>query len=564
MADLLFQQATDSPWIYFEPETINPTEIKIGHHPYGCVHQLNLWDKPKPGSTVSHQGSFQTGDWSDCVRTIQELCGLGGIAPKTRCLEKWNGTVTFAEDHSTACVSYAHQDEQVIFSRVVNALHQFCIAIGHAQSAGLCCDSFTILKNPGRHPNDKSSLVEVCRIDFHFAVTMLDELEQLFSAKDTPDFKKPRSLEILDILLDGASIRPYPEIRLLGIETSSAPYQYIDTSLKELTCFGDMVQGPVLAFSIATPKPSTPSLIDLRSGFDLLTSAQDLVDTWGPGQFVVPNGKKHPSAIRIGGGFVYLCTSGQDSVKFHWSRTVTSGLFCYGEFDPRRKIVIGARVTVNDTCGLDESSCRVSLSEHLQPLGTSPPGWELKEVQVGGQIGNYALMQANASYHMFPGQTLKKKRLDTDDGELIPFLDELWGVQMSLCTAVARRVRLHDMVADFLPVFARRLTSGDECRLWKDLESRRFITEKFRSGKLLDWVQELPPPAHNLVLKLWAELAVEEYNPSPGNGGDGRDDQYKYARRDFAERKDLLVQNASEPSPSEGTETKCLRNDNAG
>ncbi|CAF3455143.1 unnamed protein product [Fusarium graminearum] len=544
MADLLFQQATDSPWIYFEPGAISPTEIKIGHHLHGCVHQLNLSNKPKPGSTASHQGSFQTGDWSDYVRTIQELCGLGGIAPKTRCLEKWNGSVTFEEDHSTACVSYAHQDEQVVFSRVANALRQFCIAIGHAQSAGLCCDSFTILKNPGRHPNDRSSLIEVCRIDFHLAVTMLDELEQLFSAKDTPDFGKPRSLEVVDILLEGASIGPSPEtltealhlyslavqilclgflsysqahvgplrpffldtlvtkVRLLGIETSSAPYQYIDAGLKELTCFGNMVEGPVLAFSVVTPKPSTPSPIDLRSGFDLLTSAQDLVDTWGPGQFVVPDGKKHPSAIRIGGGFVYLCTSGQDSGKFHWSRTVTSGLFCYGEFDLRRKIVIGARVTVNDACGLDESSCRASLSGHLQPLGTSLPGWELKEVQVGGQIGNYGLVQANASYHMFPGQTLKKKRLDVDDGELILFLEELWGVQMSLCTAVARRVLLHEMIADLLPVFARRLTSGDECRLWKDLESHRFIIENFRSGKLLGWVQELPPPAHNLVLKL--------------------------------------------------------------
>ncbi|CAF3544215.1 unnamed protein product [Fusarium graminearum] len=544
MADLLFQQVTDSPWIYFEPETINPTEIKIGHHLHGCVHQLNLLDKPKTGSTALHQGSFQTGDWSDCIRTVQELCGLGGITPKTRCLEKWNGSVTFEEDHSTACVSYAHQDEQVIFSRVTNALHQFCIAIGHAQSAGLCCDSFTILRYPGRHPKDGSSLIEVCRIDFQLVVLMLDELEQLVSAKGTPNFKKTRALEVLDILLDGASIGPSPEtltgalhsyslavqllclgflsysqahvgplrpffldtlvtkVRLLGIKMSPAPYQYIDASLKALTCFGDMVEGPVLAFSMVTPKPSTPSPIGLRSGFDLLTSAQDLVDTWGPGQFVVPDGKKHPSAIRIGGGFVYLCISGPDSGKFHWSRTVTPGLFCHGEFDLRRKIVIGAIVTVNDACGLDESSCRASLSGYLQPLGTSLPGLELKEVQVGGQFGNYALIQANASYHMFPGQTLKKKRLDMNDGELIPFLEELWGVQMSLCTAIARRVLLHDMIADLLPVFARRLTSGDEYRLWEDLRSCHCIIENFRSGKVLGWVQELPRPAHDLVLKL--------------------------------------------------------------
>lgn len=82
-------------------------------------------------------------------------------------------------------------------------------------------------------------------------------------------------------------------------------------------------------------------------------------------------------------------------------------------------------VTVNDTCSLDGRFCRASLSGHLQPLGTCPPSWELKDLQVGGQVGNYALIQANASYYRFPGQTLKMKRLDKNDRELILFLEEL-------------------------------------------------------------------------------------------------------------------------------------------
>ncbi|KAL7916995.1 hypothetical protein ACQKWADRAFT_307907 [Trichoderma austrokoningii] len=551
MADLLFQQITDSPWIYFEPNSINIVEIKVGHHLHGCVHQLSFLDAPKPRSTVSHQDSFYSGDWSEVIRMVQELCGLGGIAPNTRCLEEWNGSVTFEEDNSTAYVSYAHQKELEIFPRVANALRQFCAAIGLAQSAGLCCDSFTILRCSGTHPSNTSSLIEVCRVEFQLAVLMLDELEQLVSVKGTPNFKKTRALEVLDIFLDGTSSLPSPDtingalhsyslavqilclgflsysqahvgplrpffldtvitkVRLLGTQTSPVPYGYVEASLKSLTCFGDMVEGPVLAFVMAAPKSSLPSPMDLRSRFDLLTSAQDLVDTWGPGQFVVPGGKKRPSAIRIGGGFVYQCTPEQDNDKFHWSRTATPDLFCNGEFDLRRKIVIGAiatLVSVNDTCTLDETSCRASLSRYLKPLGTSPPGWELNELQVGGQAGNYALIQANASYNRYPGQTLKKKRLDMNDEELIPFLDELWGVQVSLCTAIARRVFLRDMIADLLPVFASRLTSGEDNTIWENLKSCHSIIENFRSGGVLKWIRELPRPAHNLVLRLVREI----------------------------------------------------------
>lgn len=136
---------------------------------------------------------------------------------------------------------------------------------------------------------------------------MLDELEQLASGKVTLTFEETRASEVLDILINGTSIGPSPEtitgalhsyslavqalcleflsysqahvgpiqpffldtlptkIRLIGVEMSPAPYRYIEASLKSLTCFGDMIEEPVLVFSITTPKPSIPSPIELRS-----------------------------------------------------------------------------------------------------------------------------------------------------------------------------------------------------------------------------------------------------------------------------------------------------------
>lgn len=82
------------------------------------------------------------------------------------------------------------------------------------------------------------------------------------------------------------------------------------------------------------------------------------------------------------------------------------------------------------------------------------------------QAGNYVMFQAIAASHKIPGRNLKQHRLQQDDETLVPFLDNIWAVQVSFCTGVARRVPLREMIADLLPVFAMVSTSShDEAHL---------------------------------------------------------------------------------------------------
>ncbi|KAK4206318.1 hypothetical protein QBC37DRAFT_244816, partial [Rhypophila decipiens] len=104
----------------------------------------------------------------------------------------------------------------------------------------------------------------------------------------------------------------------------------------------------------------------------------------------------------------------------------------------------------------------------LESLGPYSTGWERTEKQYGMQAGNYIILQANLTWHKRRGQTLKHHRLQQEDDSLIGFLEDLWGVQVSFCTGVARRVPLREMIADLLPVFANfYITKMDEGCMWK-------------------------------------------------------------------------------------------------
>ena len=103
--------------------------------------------------------------------SVQELCGLAGVAPVSRNRREWNGNVRFEDENSTAIVSYAFLADEdnpghlAMASRINKALEGACIAEGLVQAAGFCCDSFTILKNTFNDLNPeqgKSAQVEMC------------------------------------------------------------------------------------------------------------------------------------------------------------------------------------------------------------------------------------------------------------------------------------------------------------------------------------------------------------------------------------------------------------------
>ncbi|KAF2475189.1 uncharacterized protein BDR25DRAFT_213279 [Lindgomyces ingoldianus] len=557
IADLLFEQASDAPWIYFEPNTFNLVEVQAGIHLPGCVHQFFSSDQPPSDqSTTTPLRRFPFGDWRGVTNTVQELCGLAGITPTSRDSEKWNGSINFEERNSMAVVTYSRPsdsndlDHHAVISRISNSLERFCSAAGYVQAAGLCCDSFTILRLPPHSPGQQEKselLVEMCRIDFKLALQMLSELKSLsvlcnIRPVDTVNIQEI-ALQVLQPVMQGSTeatygngvsavlqscslavqlvclgflsysqahagaIRPFfldtllRKIQLLGIQAYTDECDRIEASLHSLTCIGDMVQAPVLTFNLVQPW-ILPLSASKPLAYDLLTNAQDLLDTWGPGQFVIHvDESKLPSAIKLGDGIVFA--SDLENNKFHWSRRVSLEHLSRGTLDPWSKIIIGTPVIVNGNCIIDEQKCWENSSTFLEPLGPYGTHWELDEKQLGIQVGHYALLQAVAASHKLPAQTLKQHRLQQDDETLILFLDNLWGVQVSFCTRIARRVPLREMVADMLPIFAMAfISSQDEELSWKELKTTHDILSAFQQKGIRDWLIKLPPQLHQNVLKM--------------------------------------------------------------
>ena len=78
---------------------------------------------------------------------------------------------------------------------------------------------------------------------------------------------------------------PQKCIELHGNQDVMENHVQIRVELMDLSCMGDMLKSSVLAFSIQDAQRMTPSPKSYK--FDLLASPEDLMDTWGPGRFVI-------------------------------------------------------------------------------------------------------------------------------------------------------------------------------------------------------------------------------------------------------------------------------------
>jgi len=124
-------------------------------------------------------------------------------------------------------------------------------------------------------------------------------------------------------------------------------------------------------------------------------------------------------------------------------------------------------------------------------LGTFGAHWELHERQAGIQTGQYVLGQFNQTWRKVQGKTLKQLQLEQEDNLLLPFLEATWGLQVSFCTSVARRVPLRELVADVLPIFANTLFLQPE--LWEGLITNHNIIDAFQNHGLREWLKKLAP-----------------------------------------------------------------------
>lgn len=542
IADLLYEEASDATWIFFEPEVLiqDPLIPDVEMHIQGCVHQV-LDDAHQ----YSPSRSLLREEDNRITYQVQELCGLAGVAPSSRSREKWNGSISFERQGTVAVVSYAVPDEISICNRVITTLERLCSAASRSQSSGYCCNSFTVLVNNHALVCDPRQIKIYC-VQLLDAIHLLKDMKELaFGDRfyqraysyDKPTKTALRILSPFDFQIQ-SSPSNHDSVQLLSIAAQFlslgflsyhqghiGPFQpfFLDTALSgiyltgvskrsswqleltcaELTCVGDMLASSVLTFSVRQGNGFRVGIPG--QNFDLLTTAEHFLDTWGPGNFILPKDHdKLPCAIRIGGGTIY--GYGSNGAKFHWTKSMRLHEPQPVCFDPRSEILIGGLVSINTNCQIDEKESWNKSCSAFENLGVHGEFWIHDEKQIGGQAGQYVMLQHNRIKHKIPGKTLKQYYLDQDPETLVCVLNCLWGLQVSFCTGVTRRVPLRLLIADLLPYFSKLFPK--ERDLWTELQVKYDILNGLHTENVQSWFETLPPQLYKHVLQIITRILL--------------------------------------------------------
>jgi hypothetical protein len=184
IAELILEDNTDTPWIYFTPQALNPMEARLDFHISGYAHKQG-------NQKLASKTSVIALGLGRIPRVIEELCGLAGIAPPSRDRSDWKGNVAFESNNSIALVSYKCSEsddlssDKFLLYHLDAVLQSLWSALGYAQEYGICCDSFTILRrpSPSRLVSDtkdtSSPRVALCWITFDLVEELRHALQQL-------------------------------------------------------------------------------------------------------------------------------------------------------------------------------------------------------------------------------------------------------------------------------------------------------------------------------------------------------------------------------------------------
>ncbi|KAI1448208.1 hypothetical protein F5Y02DRAFT_300618 [Annulohypoxylon stygium] len=512
MVDLIFEQYNDSPWIFSEPTQYTQDSVKPDFHLNNCAHDLIL----ESSSNIS-LGSHSTTDLSDndIARLVHELCGIAGVSPQSRDRQSWTGSVKFDIVNNAAFVSYGLNDNdspyhQPLLTRIYEALSRFSTAVSNVQKSGLCCNCFTVISRPliGTGPRYP---VRLRRVHLGLVSKMLLALQRSVSGEGVVGVAVRQAadyaLEIIRLVIpmrvshidEGiemhlhlcalttqllcmgfvsyaqahtGSIHPFfldMELKTIYLQgTSRSPDDGISVDLVGLACIGAMIHDQAITFGL--PQRNE----DFENMF-VRANIGDLLDTWGPGKIIIRKGSPNKvSAIQLGSGVIWC--SDADKPIFHWSRYPPKKPPEPIHILPDTQLLIGSLVTWNQDCETEIKQYWKRSVHQLEQLGTHKPYWENSQWQVGLQAGQYAVVNVNHTWSRIRGQTLKQCRLQQDDKALVFFLEEPWGLEISYCTGVSRRVPLREVVADLLDIFLSvyNTTKADR-EVWAKLKNLGII-----------------------------------------------------------------------------------------
>ncbi|KAJ0418442.1 hypothetical protein BJY00DRAFT_314996 [Aspergillus carlsbadensis] len=287
-------------------------------------------------------------------------------------------------------------------------------------------------------------------------------------------------------------------------------------SSQKLSCLGDMLEKEVLVFGLKERDSQYP--------MDIVATPAQIAEIWGPAELVVrkfgPSSAKNMSikAIRIRQGFLIPVSEPAHGIqKWHWLagnradvRILTDDA-CTG-VDLHTRVRIGAKdypglrpigpARLNEKCplhGVDDFICRYMDSQSLRPLGVRDPVLEWRNLNVGVQAGQGAIITAQGALATKPGVTMKDKLLGFGG----PFnvrmaeLDRIWGLAVSLCTGVMTRVRLRDLVGFYCLKCSNTNIPSIQGQDDRQASLNGFAQAMSGHNSLCTWIGSLVPPSNN-------------------------------------------------------------------
>lgn len=559
IASLLLEEKKDGPWIFFESLSLpDSANVLPEYHLPRCSHNGRFASSNIPGPSPISSTVWSTD--MDVWRQIESLCGLAGVVPELRNHDVWFGRVEFSPDecneYTTSVICYGDKDKpedtQLLLSRVVLVLRNWCRAATLAQDTGLCCDRFTILSYPWPGTTSGEPVVSVMSVSFQSVKNLYELVKTLEGAERLTDYAlhngfKACSSILQDLIVDDPptfrafSIEEYfvqlcalatqlicvgflsylrahmgsfqtffldtdqQKINLLGAQWFSHRKEMptLEANLVQLTCIDDMLGERLLAFQCSRNGPTIKETITGR--FDLEVTGEDFLDTWGPGEILQEDtGERAIDAIVIRGGYVAKTTD--STPRWHWARRCPDTLPPHEKFLLDQAITIGALVTWNKACTVNLDALEQRLASALRAFGTYQPRWHRDSLQVGFEAGvEYAKFTVSSGLKNIPGLTLKSIKLQEQLRNPWRCLQESWGVQVSLCTGVAQRVRLRELVSELLPC----LVSPSEKRCWEELVQLDIESIFASDTDLQSWFETLSDQQQSLVITL-TRMVLEE------------------------------------------------------
>lgn len=276
---------------------------------------------------------------------------------------------------------------------------------------------------------------------------------------------------------------------------------------RQLKCMGDVIENEVLVFRFHKSGWAAQTCSDIPQPSLLLASAETIADTWGATRFISKSSievKENLVGIDINGGTIKretgLVTS-TGAALYHWyphpSKYENDMSFAAGE-----QILIGI-MTVNENCPLNEHLSREASVTQLIELGTADPMWVASQRQLAIQGGHYFTAQAGLIQTKLSQIPVKNTIFRHWERNLdLEILGEPWGLQVSLCTGVAHRVPLKNLLGKTVLAFLdNHHTLFNDWQAVRE-KATRGLKEELSLQEYHDWVQSLSEREQKCVTRV--------------------------------------------------------------